>query len=190
MFRNLITKNRSYRRFDNSVTVNQKILKELVGLARMSPSAGNLQPLKYILSSGPRTNSLIFPCLKWAGYLKQWKGPSEKERPSAYIIILGDTGITRTFGCDHGIAAQSILLGAVEKGFGGCMLGAIERSKLKNALKIPTRYEILLVIAIGKPLEKVVLETKKRNRDIKYWRDKRTAHHVPKRRLNDIILKR
>jgi len=188
MIRRLIQKNRSYRRFYQNFAVNERTLKELVNLARLSPSAANLQPLKYILSNTPENNSIIFSCLRWAGYLKDWPGPKEGERPSAYIIILGDTKITKSFGCDHGIAGQSILLGAANKGLGGCMVGSIERERLRSALKIPSDFESLLVIALGKPKEKVVIEEIPKGGNIKYWRDNRKIHHVPKRKLEEIIL--
>lgn len=187
VIRDLILKNRSYRRFDEKHKITCDTLKELVELARFSPSAANLQPLKFILSCSEERNSNIFPYLSWAGYLKDWPGPKEGERPTAYIIILGDRDISRDFGCDHGIAAQSILLGAVEKGLGGCMIGAIDREGLRNSLNIPNRFEILLVIALGKPKEKVVLEDVK-NGDIKYWRDEDDIHHVPKRPMEELIL--
>ncbi len=188
MIRDLVIRNRSYRRFYQEVTIERETLSELVDLARLSASAANMQPLKYILSCDPQKNALIFPHLAWAGYLKDWPGPSEGERPSAYILILGDTEITRPFGCDHGIAAQSILLGATEKGLGGCIIGAVQRQELGKALEIPPRYEILLVLALGKPKETVVIETVSPNRDIKYWRDSEGIHHVPKRLLDDIII--
>ena len=129
-------------------------------------SAGNLQPLKYVFSCDPERNALIFPHLVWARYLKDWSGPSEGEKPTGYIVVLGDTEITRSFGCDHGIAAQTILLGAVEKGLGGCMIASIDRDGLRQALKIPARFEILLVLALGKPKEKVVIETLKPDGDV------------------------
>lgn len=189
MIRDLILKNRSYRRFYEDVKIEIETLKELIELARLSASAANLQPLKYIISNEPGKNALIFPNLAWAGYLKDWAGPSKGERPSAYIIILGDTNIKKSFGNDVGIAAQSILLGAVEKGFGGCMIGSINHEQLRKVLKIPTRYEILLVLALGKPREKVVIEDVGENGDIKYWRDSKGVHHVPKRKLDEIIIK-
>lgn len=188
MLKDLIHKNRSYRRFDENVSIDSDTLRSLVNLARLSPSGANLQPLKYILSHTPDKNRLIFRHLAWAGYLKDWPGPKEGERPSAYIIILGDKEIKASFGIDHGIAAQSILLGAVEKGLGGCIFGSIQREKLGKALNIPDRFEILIVIALGKPKEKVVLETLGEDGDIKYWRDEREVHHVPKRSLDEIII--
>ena len=112
MIDELVKGNRSYRRFHQETPVTMEILKSLVNLARLSASAANLQPLKYYLSWEPRKNAAIFSCLAWAGYLKDWPGPAADERPAAYIIILGDTEISKNFGCDHGIAAQSILLGA------------------------------------------------------------------------------
>ena len=188
MIKNTILKNRSYRRFEEHSAIEKNTLMELVDLARLSPSAANLQPLKYILSCEPKKNSKIFPNLKWAGYLKEWPGPKEGERPPAYIIILGDTELCKKFDCDHGIAAQSILLGATEIGLGGCMIGSIDREGLRKTLNIPSRYEIFLVLAIGRPNEKVEIETAAPDGNIKYWRDGKSTHHVPKRKLEDIIL--
>jgi nitroreductase len=188
MIRDLIAKNRSYRRFFEEKKVPIEILRELVDLARLSASEANLQPLKYILSCDPQKNSLIFPQLAWAAYLRGWPGPQPGERPSAYIIILGDTRIRKTFGCDHGISAQSILLGATDKGLGGCIIGSIDKQRLRAALGIPSPYEILLVLALGIPKETVVIDTVSPDGDIKYWRDRHDVHHVPKRGLDDIIV--
>jgi nitroreductase len=184
----LVSKNRSYRRFYEDFPIEYETLRGLVDLARLSASAGNLQPLRYILSCDPKKNALIFSNLAWAMYLKDWAGPSEGERPAAYIIILEDTKLSHPLRCDHGIAAQSILLGATEKGLGGCIIGAIKKRELCDALKIPARYEILLVLALGKPKGKVVIETVGPDGDIKYWRDSKGIHHVPKRSLDDIII--
>ncbi|MBI5050185.1 MAG: nitroreductase family protein [Nitrospirae bacterium] len=188
MLKSLVQKNRSYRRFYEKKKIGLKALEGFIELARLSASSANLQPLKYFLSCTHETNEKTFTCLKWAGYLKDWQGPLKGERPSAYIVILGDTNISKGFGYDAGIAAQSILLGAVEKGLGGCILGSIEREKLRKLLKIPQHLEILLVAALGKPKEKVVIEPLKKTGDIKYWRDKKDVHHVPKRALKDIII--
>jgi len=187
MIEELIKQNRSCRRFNEDYKIDTTTLKDLVNLARLSASAANLQPLKYILSCSAEKNRQIFSCLAWAAYLKDWSGPKEGERPSAYIIILGDTNIAQDFGCDHGIASQSILLGAREKGLAGCMIGMIKRTKLRDILNIKERFKILLVLAIGKPKEEVMIETVDDD-NIKYWRDNNNVHHVPKRKLEDIIL--
>ena len=188
MIRDLIISNRSCRRFDEGFALEQRTLEELVDLARLSASAANLQPLKYILSCEPQKNALIFQYVAWAAYLKDWGGPAPGERPSAYIIILGDTAVSHNFGCDHGIAAQSILLGAREEGLAGCMIGLIKREELRQALSIPARSEILLVIALGQPREQAVIDEVGPNGDIKYWRDSTGVHHVPKRSLKELIV--
>jgi nitroreductase len=183
----LVARNRSFRRFYEKQRIPISTLRKLIDLARLSPSGGNLQPLKFIPINNPRRNALIFPCMAWAGYLKDWPGPVPGERPSAYIIILGDNDIRKEISCDHGIAAQSIMLGATAAGLGGCMIGSIDRPRLRRVLGIPVRYEILLALALGHPRETVVLETARRG-EIKYWRDAAERHHVPKRPLREIIL--
>ena len=188
MIRDLIIKNRTYRRFRQNVAVERETLRELVDLGRLSASAANMQPLKYVLSCEPKKNALIFGHLGWAGYLKDWPGPAEGERPSAYIIILVDTQISEFADCDHGIAAQSILLGAAEKGIAGCMIGTVKRKELAEALEISSRYKILLVLALGKPAETVTLEAAAPDGGIGYWRDSDGVHHVPKRPLDELIL--
>lgn len=190
MLRDLVLKNRSYRRFFEEVAISRDTLIELVDLARNTASARNLQPLRYILSADQETNTRIFPNLFWAMDLKDWSGPAEGERPAAYIVMVIAKGAKMTFisDCDIGIAAQTILLGAVEKGLGGCMIASILKDKLCESLRIPEGFEPHLVIALGKPKEKVVIEELLPDGDCRYWRDSDGTHHVPKRRLGDIIL--
>ncbi len=188
MLRELITNTRSYRRFHGDYIIGRDTLRELIDLARLGASAANKQSLRYILSCDREQNALIFPHLEWAGYLKDWRGPAEGERPSAYIVILDNTKTTLSFGCDYGIAAQNIMLGAKEKGLGGCMIASINRDRLREALSIPDIYAISLVLALGRPREEVVLEEVGASGDIKYWRDENDVHHVPKKLLEDIII--
>jgi nitroreductase len=188
MIKDIVFKNRSYRRFYQNEKIERKTLEELVDLARFSPSGANKQPLKYILSHIPEKNKGIFECLAWAGYLKEWPGPEEGERPSAYIIMLGDKSVAENFGHDPGIAAQSIMLGAVDKGLGGCMIGNVAREKIRSKLAIPGNYEIILVLALGKPKETVVIEDIPTDGKVEYWRDEKQVHHVPKRKLEDLII--
>ena len=176
MLKELVQKSRSVRRFYQDTPVDIQTLRELVDLARLSPSGSNLQSLKYILSNQPEKNALIFSRLAWAGYLRDWDGPEEGERPTAYIIILGDSTISKS------------LLGAVEKGLGGCIIGSVKRAELSADLNIPPQDEILLVLALGKAKEAVEVETIGPDGSVKYWRDEQGTHHVPKRPLKDIII--
>ena len=188
MISELVKANRSCRRFYEDHPVELKTLEDLVDLARLSASGANLQPLKYILACQPDVNAEIFSCLAWAGYLKDWPGPDPGERPSGYIVILGDTTIKEEFGVDHGIAGQSMLLGAREKGLAGCMIASINRKDIRPMLNIESHLKILLVLAIGKPKEEVVIEPVGSDGSILYWRDAEAVHHLPKRALTDIIV--
>ena len=188
MIKDLIRKNRSYRRFHQDTPIGMETLKELVDLARVSNSGANKQPLKYVLVSDPETNAKIFDQIGWAAALKDWPGPEEGERPTGYIIVLGDTALGMA-GVDHGIACTNILLGAVEKGFGGIMLATVKKDVVRADLNIDEKYEILLVIALGKPKEIVQLDAVEGDDSTVYWRDENQVHHVPKRKLEDIIVK-
>ena len=188
MIEELVRINRSYRRFDQSHIISGETLRGLIGLARLTPSTANRQPIRYVLSMDPEKNARIFPHLAWAGYLTDWSGPPEGERPTAYIILAGDTRITSAFACDHGIIAQTILLGAVEKGLGGCMISSVKKDSLRKSLNIPEQFEILLVIALGKPVEEISIDPLGEDGSIKYWRDEKGVHHVPKRDLDDLVL--
>jgi len=187
-FKDLVKENRSCRRFDQTHKLDIKTLEELVDLARHCASAGNKQPLKYILSTNEQKNDEIFSCLGWAAYLTDWKGPDETEQPTGYIVILGDRQVADKFWCDHGIAAQTILLGARNQGLAGCMFAAINIKKLSEFLNIEAHLEVKLVIALGKPVETIQIDEVGQDGDIKYFRDEAQVHHVPKRKLSDLIV--
>lgn len=185
----LIKKSRSYRRFNESKAIPAKDLNLMIEAARFSPSSRNIQPIKYIVCNSPDINAKIFSTLGWAGYLTDWDGPVEGERPAAYIIQLLDTEIAGSCSCDNGITAQSILLQAVELGYGGCMIASVKREQLSNILKIEPRYSIIQVIALGVPVEKVVVDDMENN-NYKYWREENGTHHVPKRTVNELVIKK
>ncbi len=187
MLKDLVAKNRSYRRFFQEVTIVSNTLLDLIDLARLTATGANIQSLKYKLINSKKENEKVFSCLSWAGYLADWKGPEEGEKPTAYIIVLNNPNLKQNPQYDVGLACQSILLGAVEKGLGGCMFGSVNREKLKSLLNIPNDLDIMLVVALGKPKEEVVID-KIKDDDIKYWRDEIQVPHVPKRKLEDLII--
>lgn len=188
-FSDLVRSSRSYRRFEEQRRITVDTLRFLVELTRFAPSGANRQPVKYMLASTKEECSRIFPHLAWAGYLESWPGPSEGERPVAYIILLNDSEVAKNSGVDHGIFAQTIMLAAAERGIGGCMIGAIRREDLREACAIPERYEILLVLALGYPAEKVVVEDVGADGSIRYYRDAADVHHVPKRTLEELLVR-
>jgi len=180
--------NRSYRRFYQEQDIPQEHLISMVEAARLSPSSRNVQPIKFYINNNREMNARIFPHLGWAGYLKEWKGPQEGERPASYIIFLHDKSISATYSCDNGIFAQSILLQATELGWGGCMIASINKQELASLLELPQNLYPILVIALGKPKEKIVIDDVKSG-NIKYWREPNGTHHVPKRTLEELIWK-
>jgi nitroreductase len=188
-FRELVTKCRSYRRFDGKSPVTEEVLRELVELACYVPSTKNLQPLRYIMVCESAEVAALCACLSWAGYLADWPSPEEGERPPSCIVMLGDLGISDDFAFDSGIAAQTILLGATASGFGGCIFGAIDRAKIRELLRIPEKFSILMVIALGKPAETVVIDQIDEDDSVRYFRDANGIHHVPKRVVDDVLLK-
>jgi nitroreductase len=187
-FKQIVVKNRSYRRFDQSHSLNQEMLLELVDLARCTPSAGNRQLLRYVISCSPEINSKVFDTLGWAASLPDWPGPEEGERPTGYIVIVAESPSWDWARVDLGIAAQTILLGAAAEGLGGCMLGNVRKEQLKQVLGLGDDLEIVLVIALGKPVEEVVLEDVGSEESLTYYRTVDRVHHVPKRRLKDLVL--
>lgn len=188
MIRELVQQNRSYRRFNENQRIDRAQLMKLVELARLSPSAANLQNLRYRLVYTREECDAIFPCLKWAAYLSNWDGPAPGERPSAYILIMAPENVTKFSHIDTGIAAQSMLLGAVSEGLGGCILASVDRSRIHSICNLPAAMDLVIVIALGKPAEKVVIEDLSKDDSIAYWRDDEGVHHVPKRLLKDLIL--
>jgi nitroreductase len=190
MLKDIVRKNRSYRRFDNSAAIPMSTLEELVDLTTICPSAGNKQPLRFILSTSPKDNDAIFDCLKWAAYLKDWSGPAPTERPSAYIVMLNTAKDWDFAKFDVGIMAQTMLLGAVEKGLGGCMVGAIDREKLRAHFDLAPELEISLVLALGKPAEEVRIVDVPADGSIKYYRDEAGTHYVPKRSRSELVLRK
>ncbi|MBC8320020.1 MAG: nitroreductase family protein [Bacteroidetes bacterium] len=188
MIKELVVLNRSYRKFHNHKKVLVEQLTQLVDLARNTPSAKNQQPLKYILVTNENDVSLIESHLKWAAFLKDWNGPDKSEQPPAYIIMLIDKNLNENAYIDAGIAAQTILLGAVEKQMGGCIIRSVNRNEVLKHFNLPSNLEIVQVIAIGYPNQKIELITPDESGSVQYYQDNSGVHYVPKRKLEDVII--
>lgn len=188
MLCDLVMINRSYRSFDESRTITQEELFGFVDLARRTPSARNRQPLCYRLVHTKEECDTLLPLTGWAA-LVNVKLPPEGHAPTAYIVICCDTTVepntTRVLR-DIGISAQTIMLAATEVGLGGCMIGSFSPDRVSTALNIPEKYRPMLVLALGKPDEKVEL-IEAVDGNVTYYR-KNGIHYVPKRTLEDIII--
>ena len=190
MLAELVRKTRSYRRFYEDVPVSRETLLDLIDCARLSATGGNRQALRYFIAADAEMCAKIYPTLIWAMLLKDWDGPEPGERPAAYIVMGQDEGYKAVSPYDPGIAAQTMMLAATEKGLGGCMFSGIRRDELKAVLGLPDSFEVLLVLALGKVKETVVIDEVEAGADLKYWRDADRVHHVPKLKLPDIVLNR
>jgi len=179
-----ITSRRTIRKYRQK-EVPEEILLKCVDAARLSPSGANRQPLKYVIVNDHELLKEVFSTLSWAGYLPDYQ-PSEREMPRAYVVILLDKSIRKNSGHDAGIATMSISLVAYDEGLGSCILGAVDREKLREVLSIPDGLDIVLVVALGYPAESPVVD-KVKDGDIKYRLDENGVLHVPKRDLKDIV---
>lgn len=189
MLKDLVKQCRSYRRFDESVSIPLEELKDMVDTARLTASSANMQALKFKIVHTKEDCEKIFPHLLWAAALKDWDGPAEGEHPSAYIAVLCDLSIANNKQWDEGIAAQTILLSATEKGYGGCMVGSCKRSELLHVMGLdPEHYSLGLMLALGKPKEDVRLVEVGPDGNTAYYRDENGVHFVPKRALKDILV--
>ena len=185
---NLLLEDRSVRRFDESKPIPEEILEKLVALIRLCASGRNLQPLRYRIVTQEEERSAVFPALKWAGYLSDWDGPEKGERPTAYLIQCLDEGLTQNLLCDDGIQLQALTLGATSLGLRGCIIKSFNMAIIREQLNLPEKVKPLYVLALGYPVEKVVIDDMKDD-DVKYWRDAEGVHHVPKRRAEELIIR-
>jgi nitroreductase len=187
----LIAKTRTHRKFREQERIAGNTLTGLIDMARLGGSARNGQPWQYAVINDRESCSAIFPYLGWAGYLTDWQGPVDGERPAAYVLCLLNRqwlkGSEKEAHFDLGIATQNLLLGAAELNLQGCRIGAFS-PKLANLFTLPEHLTLELVIALGAPAEKVVIEESKTADDIRYWRDNDQVHHVPKRPLKEIVV--
>ena len=189
MIKDLMIKERSYRSFDESVKIDRKTLVGFVENARLIPSSVNLQPLKYRICNTKDECDTMLSLTKWAALLKDYEIPPKGHAPTAYVVICTDKNVSdkSIFDKDVGVAAQTVMLSAVEAGFGGCMIGNFNPSKVAEALKLPEGVVPSLVLGLGKPDEKIIVEPIGENGS-SYYRDADGNHRVPKRSLDEIIL--
>ncbi len=191
MVKDLIVKNRSYRGYDESYTFTREQLMNYVDGARLCASSVNIQPLKYFIAWDKADVDKLQCRVKWARQLPQMKLPHPGMCPTAFIVICQDTKISdnlNRFMKDIGIVAQSILLMAAEEGLGGCMIGNFVPEDVRTGLGLSENLRPMLVIALGKPAETIVLTEVGEDGRTAYYRDENDVHYVPKRSLQDLLI--
>ncbi len=189
MLKDLVQANRSYRGYDEEYRFTKEQLLEYVDLTRYTASSVNAQPLKYHIAYEKDEVDTIQKMTKWARALPDMVLPHKNMCPTAFIIICQDKNISenlKRYQKDIGIVAQTILLAAVEEGLGGCMIGNFVPAEVKEKLQLAENLEPMLILALGKPDEKIVL-TEVEDGKTNYYRDENDIHYVPKRALKDIL---
>lgn len=191
MLKDLVIANRSYRGFDESYRFTKEQLTEYVDMTRFTASSVNAQPLKYHIAYEKEEVDTIQKMTRWARALPQMTLPHDNMHPTGFIIICQDLDISDNlarYQKDIGIVAQTVLLAAAEEGLGGCMIGNFTPSEVKSTLDFPENIQPVLIVALGKPAEKIVITEIENGESIKYYRDENDVHYVPKRKLEDIII--
>lgn len=185
---NLLLADRSVRRFDESHSIERTVLDQIIGLVRLCASGRNLQPLRYYIVTKDSEKEALFPALAWAGYYKDWDGPSKGERPSAYIVQCLDTELADDCLCDDGLQLQAITLGATACGLSCCIIKAFNPKMVTESVNLPDRYRPRYVVAIGQAAENISIVDLPDNGDYRYYRDEDDTQCVPKRPVESIII--
>lgn len=188
ILKSLLEADRSIRRFDHSRPIGDDTLRKLVDLTRYCASGRNLQPLRYRIVSTEAECEALYPLLAWAGYYKDWDGPTPAERPTAYLVQCLDTQLTNNCLCDDGLQLQAITLGATALGIGGCIIKSFRKNELTERLSLPSNLEPLYVLALGYPSETARIVPLPADGDIRYFRDSSDIQSVPKRPLPDLLI--
>ena len=191
MVKDLIIKNRSYRGYDESYAFTREQLENYVDGARFCASSINIQPLKYFIAWKKEDVDKIQCRIKWARQLPQMTLPHPGMCPTGFVVICQDKNISdnlNRFMKDVGIVAQSMLLMATEEGLGGCMIGNFSAQAIRDGIGLPEDLQPLLVVALGKPAEKIVLTDVGADGSTAYYRDENDVHYVPKRSLEELLI--
>jgi nitroreductase len=184
-------KRRAIRRYKET-PVPYNVLEKCVDAARLAPSGRNHQVCEYIAINDAEVLPGVFENIGGSMKLPPEKGgPRPENTPKAYIIVLinksweGEASRRRISYYDVGMAAENIILVALEQGLGTCPILMFDESNLKPILNVPDEYDIALVIAMGYPGEKSVAEVA--TDSVTGWVDEKLVRHVPKRRLEDVL---
>ncbi|MBQ3639697.1 MAG: nitroreductase family protein [Clostridia bacterium] len=190
MFEELVLKNRSYRGFDRSVPVTRELMLRWLGCVRTSPSARNLQMLKFKPVTDADACSHLLALTRWGGALPQMHLPPEGHEPTAFLVVCADLKLgtcSENTMIDVGIAAQTFLLAATEDGFGGCMLRNFSHDGVHDLLGLSEWLSPQLVIGLGKPAEVAKVVDLPESGSVNYYREN-GIHCVPKRSLDELVI--
>ena len=181
----LLLRNRSYRGYLKDYVVKQEELERIVGVCTKIPSARNQQVLRFRLVTKESGSDIVNRNIRLGAALPELHLPFPGTEPEAFIVICSITPENKMVDIDLGIAIQSMLLKAVEMGLNGLAIGAFDKNSIQKELGLP--YEPLMILAIGKGIEKIELTPISPEQSHAYYRED-GIHYVPKVGLKDLII--
>jgi nitroreductase len=187
-----IKQRRSVRRFKERA-VDFPVLEKCIEAAWLAPTAKNVQVIEYVVVDDPKLLPAVLDTVRlWAGVTRPEDGWSPGNRPQAYIVAVVNRALLlergageRNTAYDAGLAVENLVLAAEGLGLGSCVITSFEPEKLGRVLCLPEKYEIAMLVALGFPDEKPVIETS--GDSTERWVDEKGVRHVPKRPLADIL---
>ncbi|MBI9033891.1 MAG: nitroreductase family protein [Bacteroidales bacterium] len=186
----LIKANRSYRKYEHAIKIEESVILEWIDYARFVSSSKNRQAVRFLVITESDQVQCICNQMQWARHLKGWDGPNKEQMPSALLIVCTDDTVNNKAETDVGIITQTLLLQAVNEGFGGCILRSINRKLIREKYKLNENLKIDMVVALGKPAQEIILEEMGAgSQACDYWEDENGTHHVPKRAMEDVVIR-
>ena len=182
----LLLRNRSCRGYDSNYIVSKEELLKIVEVNTKIASARNQQVLRFKLVYGTEAKE-VTKAIKLGGALPELNLPLPGTEPNAYIIICTEEPKGKWVDIDLGISAQSMLLKAVDLGLNGICIAAFNKEKICALVNGSRQMEPLLILAIGKSIERFQLLPIGENDEHNYFR-KNGVHFVPKVRIEDLLI--
>jgi nitroreductase len=131
--------------------IPRETIERLLEAGRLAPSAGNSEPWHFITVTHVEKRKTLSKGL-YAKFITQ--------APLA-IVVCGDKKASADwYAVDASLAVENMVLSAVGEGLGTCIVGSFTEADVKALLKIPERFEVIVIIAVGYPREKLDLGSK------------------------------
>ena len=160
---------RTYRRFEQK-PVEPAIAREIMEAARIASCGANRQTLKYVLVQSPEMVAKM------------------DETPVLFVAVCQDESLPGCNDTDTGLALANMTDAAWAHGVGSCIMGAIDRPAIKELLGLGENLRLHSVVAFGYPTHKSHLVAMQ-NGNVKYYLDDARDYCVPKRPMEEILLK-
>ena len=145
-----IQERRSIRNYQDNPVEREK-LERILEAGRLAPSAKNVEPWHFIAVTDAQKRKALSGGT-WAKFLSQ---------SPLVIVACGDKKASPDwYAIDVALAVGNMVLTAVSEGLGTCCVGSFSEKDVKALLKVPENFEVLVMLAVGYPGDKVGLSSK------------------------------